>query len=145
VPQRCCGKLVVATSHDQEATLQKIFERASAKGVEDIELIGAPQRHGAERPRHMALLSGSTGIIDGHALKLAYQGDAENAGATVQCRTQLLGGTLGSSAKVSEIGDLAVSKRSPQFRTPRREGNRTARPRVRPQIHRLRLLVERWS
>ena len=39
-----------------------------------------------------ALLSPSTGIIDSHALMLAYQGDAEAAGAIVVLRTPVLSG-----------------------------------------------------
>ena len=99
VPHRRCGKLVVATSHEEEPALQKVFDGASANGVEDIALIGEARLKELEPSVHgtAALLSGSTGIIDGHALMLAYQGDAENAGATVQCRTPVLGGTLGAS------------------------------------------------
>ena len=106
VPHRRCGKLVVATSHDEDAALQQLFERASANGVEDLELIGAARLKEMEPSVRAvgALLSGSTGIIDGHALMLAYQGDAENAGATVQCRTPLLSGTLSPSTIALQAG-----------------------------------------
>jgi L-2-hydroxyglutarate oxidase LhgO len=41
-----------------------------------------------------ALLSPSTGIIDSHALMLAYQGEAEAAGAIIVLRTQVLSGCV---------------------------------------------------
>jgi L-2-hydroxyglutarate oxidase LhgO len=106
IPHRRCGKLIVATSHDEEATLQKFFKNATANDVEDMELIGAARLKELEPniSATTALLSGATGIVDGHALMLAYQGDAENSGATVQCRTPLLGGTLGSSTITLQAG-----------------------------------------
>jgi L-2-hydroxyglutarate oxidase LhgO len=92
VPHRRCGKLVVATATEEDAALAAIKARADANGVEDIALIGAARLH--ELEPHVcgtsALVSATTGIIDGHALMLAYQGDAEDAGATVSLRTPLL-------------------------------------------------------
>ena len=48
-----------------------------------------------------ALLSPSTGIIDSHALMLAYQGDAEAAGAVVALLTYL--GVFLAGARVAWI------------------------------------------
>ncbi len=103
---RRCGKLVVATAHDEEAALEQLFARASANGVEDIGLIGAARLKEMEPELQAtaALLSGTTGIIDGHALMLSLQGDAENAGATVQCRAPLLGGRLASPSIQLRVG-----------------------------------------
>ena len=100
VPHRRCGKLVVATSEDERAALERLFERASANGVEDIALIGAAQLKEMEPALHAtdALLSGTTGIVDSHALMLSLQGDAENAGATIQCRAPVVSGALGQSS-----------------------------------------------
>jgi L-2-hydroxyglutarate oxidase LhgO len=99
VPHRKCGKLVVATTSEEEVKLSRIADRAAANGVEEIEIVGAARLKTLEP--HIrgtsALVSGTTGIVDGHALMLAYQGDAEAAGATVQLRTPLTGGTLRSS------------------------------------------------
>ncbi|ODR97423.1 FAD-dependent oxidoreductase [Methyloceanibacter superfactus] len=87
VPHRRCGKLVVATTPDEDAAVQALYERAQANGVEDIALIGREHLKAIEPDaRHSALVSGTTGIVDGHALMLAYQGDAEAAGAAVQLR-----------------------------------------------------------
>jgi L-2-hydroxyglutarate oxidase LhgO len=54
------------------------------------------------------LLSPSTGIVDSHALMLAYQGEAEAAGAMVVLRTPVLSG------KVRDDGfDLAIGGDEP--------------------------------
>ena len=47
----------------------------------------AQRNSGSSRCASEALLSPSTGIIDSHALMLAYQGEAETAGAVVAFRT----------------------------------------------------------
>jgi L-2-hydroxyglutarate oxidase LhgO len=88
VPHRRCGKLVVATTLDEDAAVQALYERSQANGVEDIALIGREHLKAIEPDVQgtSALVSGTTGIVDGHALMLAYQGDAEAAGATVQLR-----------------------------------------------------------
>ncbi len=112
VPHRRCGKLVVATSVDEEAALQHLYERATANGVEDIALIGGARLKEMEPALHAtgALLSGTTGIIDGHTLMLSLQGDAENAGATVQCRAPLLGGSLGSPSIQLRVGGVEAAE-----------------------------------
>ncbi len=100
VPHRRCGKLIVATESGEEATLESIHARAHANGVEEIELIGSARLKALEP--HVegtgALLSGTTGIVDGHALMLALQGDAEAAGATVSLRTELSEAAVAGSA-----------------------------------------------
>jgi len=106
VPHRRPGKLVVAANDAEDAALLRLYQRALANGVEDMELIGAarlkelePQVAGTS-----ALLSNVTGILDAHALMLAYQGDAEGAGATVQLRTPLTEGALGGSTIMVRTG-----------------------------------------
>jgi L-2-hydroxyglutarate oxidase LhgO len=51
-----------------------------------------------------ALLSPSTGIIDSHSLMLAYQGEAEAAGALVVLRTPVLSGEVNDRGFVLAIG-----------------------------------------
>ena len=83
VPHRRITKLIAAASQTQAQELESIQARAVANGVEDLEWLDAKQA-GTLEPAvgaHAALLSPSTGIIDSHALMLAYQGDAEDAGA----------------------------------------------------------------
>jgi L-2-hydroxyglutarate oxidase LhgO len=74
VPHRRIGKLIVATEPDEIAALERLGQRARDNGVSDLRWL--------ERAGVAALLSPSTGIIDSHALMMAYQADAEAAGAT---------------------------------------------------------------
>ena len=41
VPHRRCGKLIVATSEAQKATLERIRAKAAANGVDDLRVAGA--------------------------------------------------------------------------------------------------------
>jgi L-2-hydroxyglutarate oxidase LhgO len=92
VPHRQCGKLVVATEPGEDAYLGRLLQRAEENGVEDVAHIGLAQlkRLEPDVKGTSALVSGSTGIIDSHALMLSYQADAEAAGATVAFRTPVL-------------------------------------------------------
>lgn len=96
VPHRRCGKLVVAGNPSEEAYLGRLLQRAVKNGVEEIELIGAARLNDLEPHVHgtSALLSPCSGIVDGHALMLAYQADAEAAGATIVLRTPVLAATM---------------------------------------------------
>ncbi len=92
------GKLIVATSEEEIATLDDILSKARVNGVDDMELLSASQAQALEPALFCtaALLSPSTGIIDSHGLMLAYQGDAENAGAQCVFHTPLLSGEVRS-------------------------------------------------
>ena len=106
VAHRRCGKLIVAVTRDEEAALQALLDRARTNGVEDVELIGRGRLKQLEPALNgtYALRSGTTGIVDGHALMLAFQGDAETAGALVQCNAPLLDGTLDDTGIRLRIG-----------------------------------------
>jgi L-2-hydroxyglutarate oxidase LhgO len=52
-------------------------------------------------------LSPSTGIIDSHALMLAYLGDAENHGATLALNSPVTGGAVTGDGIVLDIGGSA--------------------------------------
>jgi L-2-hydroxyglutarate oxidase LhgO len=80
-----CGKLLVATSDEQVAQLQSIIGKAAANGVHDLVLLSREQAQAMEPALQCvaAVHSPSTGIVDSHALMLAYQGDLENAGGLV--------------------------------------------------------------
>jgi len=91
VPHRRCGKLIVATRESQLAELGAIREKAQANGATDVDWI-AKQEVARLEPELFcmgALLSPSTGIIDSHALMLAYLGDAEAAGAMLALKSPL--------------------------------------------------------
>ena len=96
VPYARLGKLIVATSEAEIAGLEKIASTARGNGVEDLEWLSPTQARRLEPALNCvaALLSPSTGIIDSHALMLAYQGEAEAAGAIVVLRTPALSGSV---------------------------------------------------
>jgi L-2-hydroxyglutarate oxidase LhgO len=91
VPHRRSGKLIVATEAAQVGELQKIQSRAHANGVTDVVWMTRAQALALEPELACvaALYSPSTGIIDSHALMLAYLGDAEAHGAMLALRSPL--------------------------------------------------------
>jgi L-2-hydroxyglutarate oxidase LhgO len=91
VPHRRSGKLVVATDENQLKELEKIQARAHANGVTDVVWMTRAQALALEPEISCAaaLYSPSTGIIDSHALMLAYLGDAEAHGAMLALKSPL--------------------------------------------------------
>ncbi len=91
LPHRRCGKLIVATSDQQEKTLESIQQKAQANGVLDLQWVSKPQLANLEPElrANAALFSPSTGILDSHAYMLSLQGDFESAGGWVVFHTQL--------------------------------------------------------
>jgi L-2-hydroxyglutarate oxidase LhgO len=91
VPHRRSGKLIVATQPGQIAELEKIQARAHANGVTDVVWMTRDQVLALEPELACAagLYSPSTGIIDSHALMLAYLGDAEAHGAMLALKSPL--------------------------------------------------------
>jgi L-2-hydroxyglutarate oxidase LhgO len=94
VPHRRLGKLIVACDEGETVLLDAIRQRALANGVADLEEMEPAAVRDMEPQLFCtrALLSPSTGILDSHALMLAYQGDAEAAGALVAFHAPVLGG-----------------------------------------------------
>ena len=91
VPHRRSGKLIVASSENQLDELRAIQQKAHANGVADVVWMTQAQVNALEPAvRCVAgLYSPSTGIIDSHALMLAYQGDAEAHGAMLAFKSPL--------------------------------------------------------
>jgi L-2-hydroxyglutarate oxidase LhgO len=91
VPHLRCGKLIVATDELQIQELQNIKAKAHANSVTDIDFIAKEIAQEWEPELHCvaALHSPSTGIIDSHALMLAYLGDAERHGAMLALKSGL--------------------------------------------------------
>jgi L-2-hydroxyglutarate oxidase LhgO len=106
VPHAALGKLIVATSEDEIPGVEKIAAAAKANGVDNLEWLSVAQARAMEPELRCvaALLSPATGIIDSHALMLAYQGEAEDNGAMVAFKTPLLGGVVGGDGFELEIG-----------------------------------------
>ncbi len=89
VAHRKCGKLVVATSTEEEATIARIAARAAENGVANVALISAAAVR-AREPEvqcHGALLSPETGIFDSHGYLLALEAEIAAAGGLIACRT----------------------------------------------------------
>jgi L-2-hydroxyglutarate oxidase LhgO len=106
VPHRNCGKLIVATSEEENASLAQIKARAEANGVEGMRLLSAEEARAMEPNLRCtaALLSPTTGIIDSHAYMLALQGDAENAGAMFVFHSKVLGGRASRNGIEIDVG-----------------------------------------
>ena len=106
IPHRRLGKLIVAAEPAEVPVLHKIRDQAAANGVHDLEWLDGDAARRLEPNLHAAaaLLSPSTGIVDSHALMLAFQGDAENAGAGVVFHAPVLGGeVLGGEVLGGEV------------------------------------------
>ena len=102
------GKLIVASEEAELPALDRIAAAAKANGVDDVERLDASeaQRLEPEVRCVAALLSPSTGIVDSHALMLAYQGEAEAAGAVTVLRTPVLSGQVrGDGFELTTGGD----------------------------------------
>ena len=91
VPHERCGKLIVATDEAQVGELEVIQRKAHGNGVTDVVWMTREQALALEPALHCvaALYSPSTGVIDSHALMLAYLGDAERAGAMLALKSRL--------------------------------------------------------
>ncbi|HEX2650677.1 MAG TPA: NAD(P)/FAD-dependent oxidoreductase [Burkholderiales bacterium] len=112
VPFRRCGKLIVATSEAQKEELLAIKAKAHANGVADVVEIPAAEALRMEPALRCvaALHSPSTGIIDSHALMLAYLGDAEAAGAMLALKSPLTKVVSDSQGFVLEVGEKEQSR-----------------------------------
>ncbi|RDK11150.1 NAD(P)/FAD-dependent oxidoreductase [Cupriavidus lacunae] len=106
VAHQRCGKLIVATSEAQVATLEGIRAKAAANGVGDLRLVSRAEAQALEPQLqcHAALLSPSTGIVDSHGLMTALLGDAENAGAMLAVQSPVLSGAVTPDGIRLEIG-----------------------------------------
>jgi L-2-hydroxyglutarate oxidase LhgO len=110
VPHRRLGKLIVACDDGEVALLEGIRAKAAANGVDDLAFVAPDELRRMEPALAVvaALISPSTGIVDSHGLMLAYQGEAEAAGAMVVFRAPV------ESGQVTESGfELAVGGDDP--------------------------------
>jgi len=91
IPHRRVGKLIVAAGESEVAALEDLQATARMNGVDDLELLDAAQLTKMEPSVRGAgaLLSPSTGIVDSHALMLAYQGEIEDAGGRIAFGSRL--------------------------------------------------------
>ena len=96
VAHRRCGKLIVATSVEQEEELNSLLRQGRDNGVGGLELLTATQAQAMEPDLRCtaALLSATTGIIDSHGLMQAIIADAESHGAVLALNSTLAGGHI---------------------------------------------------
>ncbi|HEY2728734.1 MAG TPA: NAD(P)/FAD-dependent oxidoreductase [Polyangia bacterium] len=109
VAQRPVGKLIVATSAAELATLDDYARRGAANGVSDLRTLDVAEARALEPDLRCtgALLSPSTGIVDAHGLMRALEGDARDAGAAFAFRAPVLGGTLAPDGLHLRVGGEA--------------------------------------
>ncbi len=107
VSHRRCGKLIVATSPEQEVRLLALQQQGSANGVSDLQWLTADQARQIEPELRCtaALFSPSTGIIDSHGLMLALLGDAERHGAVLALCSPVRQGRVMPDGIVLDISD----------------------------------------
>ena len=106
VPYRQSGKLIVAADAGELDALKDIQARGRRNGVEDLALLTAAEAMAMEPALTCvgALLSPSTGIVDSHALMLAYRGDAEAAGAMIAFGCPLLDASADAEGFTLRLG-----------------------------------------
>jgi L-2-hydroxyglutarate oxidase LhgO len=106
-----CGKLIVATSDEEEKVLHQLLERARTNGVDAVRMIAATEARGMEPEVRCtaALHCPTSGIVDQHPYMLALQGDMENAGGTLVtgCRVESLT-RLTDGFRVQTSGEAAT-------------------------------------
>jgi len=108
VPHKRLGKLIVAASADQIATLHSLKAKAEANGVMDLAFLSRAEALALEPNLDVAaaLLSPSSGVIDSHSYMLALQGDAEAAGAMIAFETPVIGGRVTSNRIEIDAGGV---------------------------------------
>jgi L-2-hydroxyglutarate oxidase LhgO len=96
VPYRRCGKFIVAANEDELAAIEALCARGRANGVDDMAMMSGAEMCNAEPALRTVggAVSPSTGIIDSHALMLAFQGDAEDAGVAIAFNTPFAGAEI---------------------------------------------------
>ena len=106
VPHSNLGKIVVAVTEDEIDTLKSYVQKAEANEVMDLRWLSREALRELEPAIECVagFMSPSTGIVDSHALMLAYQGDAENHGASMVLKSPIESGAVGSGGIVLNVG-----------------------------------------
>lgn len=109
IPHKRLGKIIVATSPDEVPVLGKYRSQAAANGVRDLIDLSAEEVRAMEPAVQCTagLYSPSTGIIDSHALMLAFQADLEAHGGTVALGAPVVGGSVSERDVVLHVGGPA--------------------------------------
>ena len=99
------GKLVIASDENEATSLERLAETGKTCQVRDLELLspGEVARMAPGIRCAAALHSPSTAVVDSHALMLAFQGDAEDAGAAIAFNSTITHGAVAASDKILSI------------------------------------------
>jgi L-2-hydroxyglutarate oxidase LhgO len=96
IPYERCGKVVVAAEEDELPRLEELHRRASANGVQDVELIDAAQL--AELEPNVsgirALVSPTTAIVDFRRVAGALANDVKAMGGAIRTEAMVVGITM---------------------------------------------------
>jgi L-2-hydroxyglutarate oxidase LhgO len=96
VPHRRIGKLVIARNPEEAQRLRQHMAHAIEAGVRDLEWLEPSEAQKLEPNLgcHAAYLSPRSGIVDSHALMLAYRAELESHGGTVVFRSPATAGAI---------------------------------------------------
>src|ERR1041384_2501812 len=106
VPHPRLGKLIVAVEQAEIPALAKLKEQGEINGVDDLVWLTGDAAMALE-PQLVcvaAVLSPSTGIIDGHQLMLALEGDLEQAGGAVVVNAPVEAGEVRNDGILLSVG-----------------------------------------
>ncbi len=111
IPHSQLGKLLVAAGDAEISNLQRLFQRAGQNGVDDLRWVSVTEAKAMEPALRCAgaILSPSTGIIDSHALMLAYRGELEEAGGMIAFGSRVTEGEVtpnGIRLEVEQEGSM---------------------------------------
>jgi len=106
IPHQRIGKVIIAASDEECATLEAYFQRAKDNGVADLKKVSREQmrRLEPEITCLAGLASSSTGIIESHALMLSLRAELEAVGGRVVCDTAVVGGSVDGGDVILEMG-----------------------------------------
>ncbi|MCK5915123.1 MAG: FAD-dependent oxidoreductase, partial [Deltaproteobacteria bacterium] len=85
------GKIIVATSREEEASLVNLWQRGRENGVTELKLLSAAESRALEPEvkAQAALLSPATGIVDSHSLMRFFYQQAKTAQATIAFNSKI--------------------------------------------------------
>jgi L-2-hydroxyglutarate oxidase LhgO len=87
------GKIIVATSENETAQLEKLYEQGRKNGVDDLVLLSRTELKKLEPniEARAGLLSPSSGILDSHTLLKFFYSQAREKGAEFTFGTEVIG------------------------------------------------------
>lgn len=106
LPWKPIGKIVVAVTGNEVATLEHIHAQAVANGVEDVTWLSAAEAKRIEPAVTCvrALDCPATGLVDSHAFMQALSADAKAAGADIVVASPVLGGAITGDGIYLDVG-----------------------------------------